>query len=254
MSQPCVVFVGRPEWRALVEPIVDAQGFGCIRYEDQSRYVARLAEDQPALVVVDGSLPDRDFWVTTPRVSPATRRIPVVVIAAEPAARQAALSAGASFAIAPDRLEIDLASILAGHARVQGEGDRRELHSRCRDPLPPRAAEAIRKFNAGEYYKQHDLLEAQWMDEPGPVRNLYQAILQVGIAYHQVTRGNRRGALKMLLRARQWLAILPDVCQGVDIARLRADAGRVQAALEAISDAEIALFDRSLLRPVLMAE
>jgi uncharacterized protein len=120
----------------------------------------------------------------------------------------------------------------------------------CAEPLPPRATEAIRLFNSGEYYRQHDLLEALWRDEPRRVRDLYQGILQVGVAYYQVTQGNRRGAVKMLMRAERWLAPLPDVCQTVDVAALRADADRVKAALLALSDAEIGRFDRGLFAPV----
>jgi len=55
------------------------------------------------------------------------------------------------------------------------------------------------------------------MATSGPVRELYRAILQVGIAYYQIERGNHRGALKMLLRSVQWLAMLPDRCQGIDV-------------------------------------
>jgi hypothetical protein len=65
----------------------------------------------------------------------------------------------------------------------------------------------------------------------GPVRDLYRAILQIGISYFQIERGNYRGAVKMLLRVRQWLAPLPAVCQGVDVSRLREDVERVYATL-----------------------
>lgn len=120
----------------------------------------------------------------------------------------------------------------------------------CAEPLPARAQEAIRLFNAGEYYLQHDLLEALWRDEPRPIRNLYQGVLQVGVAYYQALQGNRRGALKMLRRSARWLDGLPEVCQGVDVAALRADAACVQAALLALRDDEMAAFDRGLLRGV----
>ena len=87
------------------------------------------------------------------------------------------------------------------------------------------------------------------------MRDLYRAILQVGVAYYQVTRGNRRGALKMLLRAVQWLNVLPAICQGVDVARLRDDAARVRVALEALPpDADLSQFDRSLLGSVHLVE
>lgn len=122
------------------------------------------------------------------------------------------------------------------------------LDDQCADPLPPQAREAIDLFNAGAYYRQHDLLEALWRAEKGPVRDLYRAILQVGIACYQVTRDNRRGALKMLQRSLRWLSTLPDVCQGVDVARLRADALRLREALLALPEgSDLRTLERSLL-------
>lgn len=122
------------------------------------------------------------------------------------------------------------------------------LYEQCAAPLPPEAREAVALFNAGEYYKQHDLFEALWRAERGPVRDLYRAVLQVGVACYQVTRGNRRGALKMLSRGIRWLALLPDVCQGVDVARLRADALRLRGALAALpADADPRQLDPALL-------
>lgn len=118
----------------------------------------------------------------------------------------------------------------------------------CSEPLPPAALDAIRLFNAGEYYKQHDLLEALWRAEPRPIRRMYQGILEIGVAYYQITRGNRRGALKMLRRGLRWLDQLADACQGVDVARLRAAARAVQAALAASPD--LSEFDFALLKPV----
>ncbi len=121
----------------------------------------------------------------------------------------------------------------------------------CDEPLPPLAAEAIALFNAGEFYRQHDLLEALWRAEPRAIRDLYQGILQVGVAYYQVTRGNPLGAAKLLLRAARWLDPLPDSCQGVNVAQLRADAAAVLAALRTLGVEGIASFDRALLKPVL---
>ncbi|NOG48963.1 MAG: DUF309 domain-containing protein [Chloroflexi bacterium] len=40
----------------------------------------------------------------------------------------------------------------------------------CGCALPAQALEAIALFNAGEYYKQHDILEALWMATESPVR------------------------------------------------------------------------------------
>ena len=85
------------------------------------------------------------------------------------------------------------------------------------------------------------------MGDSGPGRDLYRGILQVGIAYYQIEQGNYRGAVKMLLRVRQWLDPLPSVCRGVDVAGLRADVDRVYQALTTLGPEGIASFDRALL-------
>ncbi len=251
MENPLVVIAGAPGWAAPAEALLDGLGCRVKRYGGKSGYVARLADDHAALVLVDGAEADWRAWVTTPKASQATRRIPVVLVSADPALGEAALIAGADRVIAPVDLAAQLPEMVAGLARVQAEDDRAQLAAQCAQPLPAQARRAVELFNAGEYYRQHDLFEALWMAEQGPVRDLYRAILQVGIAYYQVTRGNRRGALKMLLRAVQWLNVLPDACQGVDVGRLRADAARVRAALEALPDGDdLRGFDRSLLARV----
>ncbi len=254
-GKPLVIVTGSPTWRDEVGPLLDALGCGLVRYGEPRGYVARLVDDHAALVLVDGADPDWRAWVTAPKASPATRRIPVVVVAGDANRRSEALIAGADLTLAPAELSARLPGIVAEYARVQREATASELARQCAGPLPPQARRAIELFNAGEYYRQHDLLEALWMAEDGPVRDLYRAILQVGVAYYQVTRGNRRGALKMLLRAVQWLNVLPAICQGVDVARLRDDAARVRAALEALPPGtDLSQFDRSLLGSVHLVE
>ena len=88
------------------------------------------------------------------------------------------------------------------------------------------------------------------MEQTSPIRELYRVILQVGVAYYHITRGNHAGGLKMLRRTVQWFTMLPDECQGVNVRQLRTDADRVRAALRAMAPADIASFDRSLLKPV----
>ena len=129
-----------------------------------------------------------------------------------------------------------------------------QLECECQEMLPPWGQEAVALFNTGEYHAQHDLFEELWRQTQKPVRDLYQGTLQVGIAYYQITRGNHRGALKMLRRSARWLAPLPDVCQGIDVKQLCEDSFKVRAALENIKLEDIANFDRSLLKPVRMIE
>jgi predicted metal-dependent hydrolase len=117
----------------------------------------------------------------------------------------------------------------------------------CAEPLPPEAEEAIHLFNTGEYFEQHEVFELLWRAEPRPIRALYQGILQIGVGYLQITRGNLRGALKMIQRGQRWLAPLPDHCRGVDVAALRADAARVTRELQRVG---LDGFDQTLLQPV----
>ncbi|MEI7467606.1 MAG: DUF309 domain-containing protein, partial [Chloroflexota bacterium] len=89
-----------------------------------------------------------------------------------------------------------------------------------------------------------------WRAEPGPVRQLYQGILQIGVAYYQIQRQNYVGARKMFMRAWQYLNVLPAVCQGVDVAQLRRDAQTAQAMLENLGPERIGEFDTHLLQPL----
>jgi predicted metal-dependent hydrolase len=216
----------------------------------REHYVSRLVDDRPALILANGDSDEWRFWTATPKSSPATRRIPIALVSRDAAVRKEALVSGADLSFSPDEIVSATKKFVADYARVLDPAQIERLDCECQDALPELARQGVEKFNAGEYYKQHDLFEALWVKTEGPVRDLYRAILQVGVAYYQITRGNPRGALKMLLRSVQWLAILPDECQGVDVKQLREDSYRVRAALEDPA----ATVDHSLLKPVKMAD
>jgi hypothetical protein len=214
----------------------------------RERYISTLADDRCALILVDEA--EWRFWATTPKSSPATRRIPVILVAAQPEAHADALLSGVDRVVTPAEVT---RALVEAHARVMSPEALDQLDCECDEPLPALAQQGVEKFNAGAFYKQHDLFEELWMDTEGPVRDLYRAILQVGVAYYQIERGNHRGALKMLLRSVQWLSVLPDVCQGIDVAALREDSYRVRAELERLPEDRIDSFDRSLHQPVKFA-
>ncbi len=62
----------------------------------------------------------------------------------------------------------------------------------------PRFAEAVRLFNAGEWYACHDGFEELWHETLGPERAVLQGILQVAVAHLHLERGNRHGATVLL--------------------------------------------------------
>ena len=249
MTKPVIAIAGTPAWLEAVQAQLGA-GYTTQVYRERAGYIARLADHHTAMIIVDGADADWRFWTTTPKTTAATRRIPVVLVSDDATQRREALLSGADFALASAALHTQIKPLAADHARVPDAKLLEVLECECQEALPPLAVQGVEKFNAGEYYPQHDLFEAQWVQTGGPVRDLYRAVLQVGVAYYQIERGNHRGALKMLLRSVQWLNMLPDVCQGIHVGKLREDAYRVRAELEAMPPEDIARFDRSLLKPL----
>ena len=126
-----------------------------------------------------------------------------------------------------------------------------EIQSVCQGSLPPLAIRGLELFNEGEFFEAHEFLELAWREERGPVRELYRGILQISVAYYHILRGNHRGATKMFLRARNWLAPFPDACRGVNLAAFRADYARVEESLRRLGPSGLHAFDRSLLKPII---
>ena len=246
MNTPTIFYTNyTPDWLpTLKQALGDAYNLRPLT--DRTQVVSTLADARAALLLVDGTDPDWAYWTATAKSSPATRRVPVFLVT------QATITQtqGADRVLTPAAL-LDT-QLINAHERVIDPATVEQLDCECNEPLPALAQQGVAQFNAGAFYKQHDLFEELWMATDGPVRDLYRAILQVGVAYYQVERGNARGARKMLLRSVQWLTVLPDVCQGVDVAALRADAAAVRTELERLGEERIAEFDRALLKPVRM--
>lgn len=252
-TRSVLVLAGAPAWAGRAEALLAAGGFTVARCADPARLIACLVDVQPALVLVDGDA-DGLHSVAAIRAEQSTRRLPVLVVAADADQIAAARAAGADASVLVRDLDGGLLDSVRAHAHLADPATSAALACQCREALPPLARLGVRRFNAGAYYAQHDAFEEQWMAEAGPVRELYRAILQVGVAYYHLTRGNHAGALKMLRRSAQWFALLPDVCQGIDVRELREDAARVRAALEALAPDQIDTFDRSLLKPIRLVD
>ena len=109
-------------------------------------------------------------------------------------------------------------------------------------------------FNRGDYFESHELLEDAWNEDEGAARDVYKAVLQVAVAYLQIERENYAGAVKMFLRARQWLSPMPDTCKGIDISQLRSDAQNAYEALTELGPDRIGELERTLFRPVLFTQ
>ena len=115
--------------------------------------------------------------------------------------------------------------------------------ARCGEAPPPGLLAGIAQFNAGAYWECHETLEELWRVEPDPVRYLYQGILQVGVGFYHLRRGTYRGAVNKLTGGLAYLAPSEPACLGVDVARLRAEAGAVLAAVSTLGPARLAEYD-----------
>ncbi len=242
--------IGSADWLSDAGDKLHAAGYAPVYINDPATFIDDLLDDYPVLLVIDGDDTHGRHFLNACKTEQATRRLPVIVVAADPAHEASLKSEGADVFLTRSQAQTRLLEAVEKHALRLDPAVRETLRCQCQDDLPPLAREGIAKFNRGAYYAQHDAFEAQWMRESGPVRDLYRVVLQVGVAYYHITRGNHAGGLKMLRRVEQWFARLPDACQGIDLKQLRADAAQVRAVLAAMDPADIADFDRSLLKPV----
>jgi predicted metal-dependent hydrolase len=111
---------------------------------------------------------------------------------------------------------------------------------RCSDTATPQMAQAFEQFNRGEYWHQHETLEAVWRAEPDEsIRNFYKGILQVGVGFHHITRRNYNGANKVLARGINYLRPYAPRCMGVEVQRLIEEATQVLARLRALGPERI---------------
>ncbi len=234
-----------------VDPTAPRERPGEMLHGREGLLFQKISQWQPALLIFDLTNQAIPWvgWLPALKSSPATRRIPIIAFGPHEDVElfQSAKSRGADAAYARSRFFADLPAILQKHARLP---DREAVNTACDQPLPDLAREGIALFNQGEYYRCHDALEEAWRQDQTPGRSLYQGILQYGIALYQLQRGNYRGAVKMLLRLRQWLEPLPPVCRGVNVARLRDNIEAVAEVVHNLGEERIAAFDFSLVQPL----
>jgi uncharacterized protein len=114
------------------------------------------------------------------------------------------------------------------------------------------ALKGIQAYNARDFFLAHEELETAWRDEKGPARDLYRGILQAGLAYYHILRGNYPGAEKMFQHCQVWLSPFPARYRGVDVEQLRADCRLAQAELLHLGPRHLDAFNRTLMRPVVL--
>ena len=181
--------------------------------------------DIPSLAIVDLSAPGWEHIVRQVRRN--LRHVPIVAFAphVETALREKAKHLGCEHVLTRGQFLRNPSKYIIPYLT------RPTVVAGCEEVPNALVRQGIEEFNSGRYYECHETLETAWRAETRPVRDMYQAILQLGVALYHVQQGNRTGAQKVLLRALHKFHKLPDRCQGVDIATLHRFALRLLQAL-----------------------
>ncbi|PWK05971.1 DUF309 domain-containing protein [Tumebacillus permanentifrigoris] len=100
--------------------------------------------------------------------------------------------------------------------------------------------EFLRLFNEErDFYECHELFELAWKAESQePLKSFYKALVQVATAQFKINQGYLRGFRKLYAYCFSTLEALPDVYQGLDIARLRLEFTAQLALLPAVDSIE----------------
>lgn len=80
---------------------------------------------------------------------------------------------------------------------------------------PGQYLQYIDKFNAGEYYECHDLLEEIWMEDKSD--KFLQGMLQLAVGLYHREYGNIKGARWMFGNARKYLLRYEPTHWGLDV-------------------------------------
>jgi len=81
-----------------------------------------------------------------------------------------------------------------------------------------RFGDGIKKFNEGNFFECHDILEDLWFEIRGSSRNFYQGLIQVAAGFYHITvRENQRGALSQLKKGTGKLNEYRPEYQGIEL-------------------------------------
>jgi uncharacterized protein len=223
--------------------VIQARGGRPILVETPEALVDAVDGHFPVLALVDLATPgDWAMAIRRCKLRPHTSQTPIIAFGShvDVETLKAARKAGADHAWARSKMMEELVAVVDRHLHppvTYPDG--------WNAPLSELARHGIQEFNQGEYFEQHELLEQAWLAEPRAIREMYQGILQVGVAFLQIERNNWPGAVKMFRRGLPRLRTLPAICQGVHIAEFRAAAEAIHAEIAALGAERLQEFDRA---------
>ncbi|MEZ4732070.1 MAG: DUF309 domain-containing protein [Caldilineaceae bacterium] len=226
-----------------IQDVIEAQGGHSILTETPEAFVDAVDQFFPVLALMDLKTPgDWKLAIARCKLRPQSRQIPLYAFGShvDVETLQAARQAGADHAWARSKMMEELVTVVDRHIHPPVT-----YLAGWDDQLSDLARTGLLEFNRGEYFEQHEHLEAAWLAEPRPIRAMYQGILQVGVAFLLIQRGNWMGALKMFRRGLPRLRTLPPVCQGIKIAAFRTAAEAIHAEIVELGAERLGEFDQN---------
>lgn len=122
--------------------------------------------------------------------------------------------------------------------------------TRCGEVPSPEFIQGVGEFNRGEFFEAHETLELIWKEETDPLRYLYQGILQIGVGFYHLSRGNYKGAIALWERGLRLLEPFRNGCLGVDVVRLMEETSSCRDTVKALGQGRLHEFELTLIPKV----
>lgn len=112
---------------------------------------------------------------------------------------------------------------------------------------PPGVLKGIDLFNQRHFYEQHEEIEHEWHAERGPIRRLYQGILQIGVGFHHAINRNYRGAVALLTDGIEKTSDFRPEALGIATGKLTRESAACLEQILALGPDQIAEFDPGMI-------
>ena len=118
MTQPVLVIEDNPRQQLMARKVLEKRGYKVITASDGEEGVRKAADEQPAVILMDVSLPGIDGLEATRRIKAANPRQPIVACTAHAMAgdRERIMAAGCDDFLSKPYMLADLVSAIAQFA------------------------------------------------------------------------------------------------------------------------------------------
>ena len=112
----------------------------------------------------------------------------------------------------------------------------------------------IKQYNDGYFFESHETWEDLWLQSPWPIRNFLQGIIQMAAAFVHLVRREYPGTIGLLSAALEKLDGFPSDYNGIDLARLVAEARRAHEELAALGPDRFEEWDQGRIPQISLLE